>query len=74
MRTRCEGLGDGGPLRPGSFITVMARRLQILSPADSFTRAKLSESTATRSARQLQTCSVQRMLNFTWCYQTSSRS
>lgn len=47
-RTQCEGLGGSGPLRPGSFVTVMARRLQILSPADSVTRDKLSESTATR--------------------------
>ena len=48
-RTHCEGLGSSSsPLRPNSFVMVMARRLQILSPADSSTRDKLSENTVTR--------------------------
>jgi hypothetical protein len=49
-RTHCEGLGSSSsPLRPQSFVTVMARRLQILSPADATTRDKLSENAVTRS-------------------------
>ena len=49
-RTHCEGLGSScSPLQPNSFVMVMARRLQILSPADATTRDKLSENPATRS-------------------------
>lgn len=51
-RVRCDGVGGGQPLRPGGFVTVMARRLQILAPADSPTRAALSANSTTRySAR-----------------------